>query len=380
MDSTNKSDAPEPWKVAAVVSFYMCAALVMVFVNKAVLISSPELPLLFLLIQLILAVVLLHIAALCTPRVEIPKLSLQAAKKLTPVTLVNVIGLVFNILCLRGVDASFFQIARGLVLPLTIAVSSLSTSVFPSKCVLLAALAVTIGFFLGVAPASLPSLSTISPSALASYRETLTSASGLSIFYGVLSSVFIAVHSVLIKRSLPYAANSTIQLAYWQNLGSALLLAPVILLQGELGKLANLTQTPAWRGSIFVWGSIVTGVFGFLLCVAGLLSIKVTSPVTHMFSSAARSVVQTLLGVLLFGDILTTNRTASIMVITLGTVYYTWVKAVESPAPQSRPPLARNEADLEASTHLLKDEDSSGDRMEEIVLDMQDEKAHKARE
>jgi hypothetical protein len=36
---------------------------------------------------------------------------------------------------------------------------------------------------------------------------------------------------------------------------------------------------------VFIWGSLVTGFFGFLLCVAGLLSIKVTSPVTHMFSS-----------------------------------------------------------------------------------------------
>jgi hypothetical protein len=36
---------------------------------------------------------------------------------------------------------------------------------------------------------------------------------------------------------------------------------------------------------VFIWGSLVTGFFGFLLCIAGLLSIKVTSPVTHMFSS-----------------------------------------------------------------------------------------------
>lgn len=61
-------------------------------------------------IQLIMAVVLLHGAALFTPKVEIPKLELKTAKKLTPVTLVNIIGLVFNILCLRGVEASFFQV------------------------------------------------------------------------------------------------------------------------------------------------------------------------------------------------------------------------------------------------------------------------------
>ncbi len=66
---------------------------------------------LFLLIQLVLAVILLHIASFLSPKVEIPQLTCQTAKKLTPVTLVNVIGLVFNILCLRGVEASFFQVS-----------------------------------------------------------------------------------------------------------------------------------------------------------------------------------------------------------------------------------------------------------------------------
>jgi len=43
-----------------------------------------------------------------------------------------------------------------------------------------------------------------------------------------------------------------------------------------------------------------------------------------------RSVIQTLLGVWLFGDILTVNRATSIMVILGGTMYYTWAKHVES--------------------------------------------------
>ena len=74
--------------------------------------SSPELPLLFLLNQLVLAVVLLHLSALASTKVEIPQMDLKTAKKMTPVTLVNVIGLIFNILCLRGVEASFFQVRR----------------------------------------------------------------------------------------------------------------------------------------------------------------------------------------------------------------------------------------------------------------------------
>ncbi|KAJ2988456.1 hypothetical protein NUW54_g9108 [Trametes sanguinea] len=332
-------DTTHTMKVAGVVTFYMAAALVMVFVNKAVMISSPDLPLLFLLIQLTLAVVLLHGASIITTKVEIPKLELKTAKKLAPVTLVNVVGLVFNLLCLRGVDASFFQIARGLQLPLTIIVSGRLCWILhrPSSEL----------HFGGPPPRS-------SQSPL--YRLRL------------LSSLFIAIHAVLIKYSLPHAQNSAIQLAYWQNLGSALLLAPFILLQGELSKLAELTSSPTWNAEVFVWGSIVTGVFGFLLCVAGLLSIKITSPVTHMFSSAARSAIQTLLGVWLFNDLLTVNRAVSILVIAAGTMFYTWVKSTENTPAPARPTMAPPKDDIEAN---------GGTQMEHIdgeVHDWQDEK------
>ncbi|KAI8990456.1 hypothetical protein BD414DRAFT_483702 [Trametes punicea] len=343
----------QTWQVAGVVTFYMSAALVMVFVNKAVMISSPDLPLLFLLIQLTLAVVLLHGASVITSKVEIPKLELRTAKKLAPVTIVNVVGLVFNLLCLRGVDASFFQIARGLQLPLTIVVSSLHGRSLPSRLVISAAAIVTTGFFIGLAPNSL------------SVDRLHEAPSRLSIIYGVLSSLFIAIHAVLIKYSLPHAQNSAIQLAYWQNLGSALMLAPFILLQGELSKLSELMTTPTWNAEVFVWGSIVTGIFGFLLCVAGLLSIKITSPVTHMFSSAARSAIQTLLGVWLFNDLLTANRAISILLIALGTMFYTWVKSIENtPAPAKA--SLKDDVEANAAVHM--------DRIEGEVHDWQDEK------
>ncbi|KAJ3750771.1 hypothetical protein DFH05DRAFT_113622 [Lentinula detonsa] len=307
-------------QVAGVVSFYMSAALVMVFVNKAVLSSSPDLPLLFLLIQLLIAVVLLHISAAIFRRVEIPKFNWQTARDLTPVVLVNVIGLVFNTLCLRGVEASYFQIARGLQLPLTILVSSIHTSCIPSAKIIVAATLVSFGFFVGVAPsAALP---------------LLASPTSITLFYGILSSLFIALHAVLIKSSLPHCDNSTIQLAWWTNFGSAVFLVPFVVFNGELQILrANLVEGD-WNGKVFGWGCLVTGIFGFLLCVAGLLSIKVTSPITHMFSSAARSVLQTLLGFYIFHDILTVNRVSSILIILGGTMFYTWAKSSEfKPSP-----------------------------------------------
>jgi GDP-fucose transporter C1 len=63
---------------------------------------------------LIIAVVLLHVLAALAPppyrhRVALPDLDPGIAYKLLPVTTIGVLALAFNILCLRSVDASFFQ-------------------------------------------------------------------------------------------------------------------------------------------------------------------------------------------------------------------------------------------------------------------------------
>ena len=163
------------------------------------------------------------------------------------------------------------QIARGLVLPLTIVVTPTKFHPRQAARVTIAAGLVTMGFFIGVIPEGSLPVSSIPPPR--------------SLVFGVFSSLCIAVHSVLVKSSLSYCNNSTIQLAYWTNAGSAILLAPFVLLHGEPAKIVELSTTSEWKMHVFVVGSLVTGTFGFLLCVAGLLSIKVTSPVTHMFSS-----------------------------------------------------------------------------------------------
>ncbi|CDO78258.1 hypothetical protein BN946_scf184491.g3 [Trametes cinnabarina] len=87
----------------------------------------------------------------------------------------------------------------------------------------------------------------------------------------------------------------------------------------------------------FVMGSLITGTFGFLMSLASLMSIKVTSPITHMVSSAVRGVAAYLLGVWLFHDAVTTGRVSSIAIILLGSIWYTWIKHVESrPAAASK--------------------------------------------
>lgn len=195
-------------------------------------------------------------------------------------------GLVFNTYCLQYVDASFYQVARGLVLPFTTLFSYLLLSTRSSPGALLAVAVVCVGFFLGVS---------------AEHLHTST----LGTMLGVFSSLTTSVHAIVVKRSLSVVRGSTMDLVYYNNLLSAILLFPLVLLSREYSTVLEMTYAGGLAFHTFLSGAVITGVFGFLICIAGFLSIKVTSPVTHMISSAVRGVIQTFLGAWCFGDIIT---------------------------------------------------------------------------
>lgn len=247
----------------------------MIFVNKVVLNSNPNLTILFMFFQSMTTVLLLHVTALFSSKIHIPTLDMVTAQKLAPLIIVDAAGFTFNALCLRDVEAAFYQIARGLVLPLTISVVAITTHTRPALSIVGCASIVTFGFFLGVSRQSdLPANAVPGP---------------LALFYGFLSSLAIAVHAVLIKSSLPFVDGSSTKLCYWQNLGAGIILALVTVLKGEATDFLAMARSGTWDWTTFAWGNFVTGLFGFLISVAGILSVKVTSPVTHMFSSVSPS-------------------------------------------------------------------------------------------
>ncbi|KAG6849711.1 hypothetical protein H0H93_006094 [Arthromyces matolae] len=184
----------------------------------------------------------------------------------------------------------------------------------------------------------------------------------LALFYGFLSSLAIAIHAVLVKSSLPHVGGSSTMLSYWSNFGSAVLLGLLALLNGEVFEFYGMINSGSWDWSTFFWGNLVTGIFGFLISIAGILSVKVTSPVTHMFSSAARSGLQVFLGVKIFGDVFTTQRAFSVSTILTGTLLYTYVKSREGSSPSSSsssssPPTK----DIEAQSPLIQEKQQKSD-------------------
>ncbi|EIM21424.1 hypothetical protein E3Q22_02904 [Wallemia mellicola] len=297
--------------VTAVVIFYLTAAIIMVLVNKAVLNVENTPPLFFLFVQLAIAVILL-LASHLFRLVRLPKIERNVARGLWKLIMINVAGLSFNNYCLKYIDASFYQVARGLVLPITVAISYIFLRTRPSPWILGACVIICLGFFISVHPG-----------------EADLNATG--IVFGLLSSLTTAAHAVIIKTSLPVVGGSTIDLAYYVNLFSSILFIPLSILVGEIPTIyALFFETDSNDMITFAIGALITGVVGFLICIAGFLSIKVTSPITHMVSSAVRSALMAILGVVFFHDNLTTEKIISIIVIVIGSVFYTWIKDKEN--------------------------------------------------
>ncbi|KAF8635707.1 hypothetical protein AX15_000331 [Amanita polypyramis BW_CC] len=332
--------------ITGVVVFYLVAALSMVMANKWVL-NVTDAPLFFLFAQLLIAVALFLISDFLRLLPNRLTFTLETCRGLVPMVGLNVVGLSFSNYTLKYVDASFYQIARGLVLPFTVCTSYIFLHTRPSLRILLSCSVVTIGFFTGV------------------FLDG-TKVSLLGIFFGVTSSALTALHSVVIKQSLNVVNGSALLLSWYTNAVSAVVLAPIVILVGEgpaITKLFfgidELVREPGTMSALktFLWGTALTGTIGFMMSIASLLSIKVTSPITHMISSAVRGVAASLLGMWLFQDIITTGRAASIAVILLGSIYYTWVKHQEN--QNNKPPSKDYERvpmeDVESGVHNRKD-------------------------
>lgn len=312
---------PSRFTVFATVTFYLVAAIAMVMANKWVL-NKTDVPLFFLFTQLIIAVVLfagLHVSGFLFRMPEKP-MDMALLKGLAPMVILGVVNLNLNNFTLKYVDASFYQVARGLVLPFTVVLSSIMLHHRPSLLIMVAICIVTGGFLLGVAMDLAPG--------------GMTTTTPIGVICGVLSSVTTALQAVVIKQALGVVGGNAMDLSWYNNVLCAFIMVPCIVLAGEVPNVMRLFSEGGPALSTFIYGSAITGVFGFLIGIAGFLSIKITSPITHMVSSAVRGVVQSLVAVWFFGDIITTGRGSSIALILIGSIYYTWLKNEEQVAKE----------------------------------------------
>ncbi|KAF9211897.1 hypothetical protein CPC16_009036 [Podila verticillata] len=322
--------------VILTVGFYMVTALIMVSVNKWAL-NTFEAPWTLLWLQMAIAVGLLK-ATHHSGLLKMPEIKADVSKALLPLIAINVIGLGVNTLCLVYVDTSFYQIARGLVLPFTVIFAYTLLGQPSSGLVIAACFTVFCGFYTGV--------------------TSELNVSQIGVIFGVISSITTSLHAIVIKKSLGAVNNSSIDLVYYNNVLSLVATTPIIFLSGES---ATISETLAAEGfeafHSFLFAAFITGIFGFLINLAGFMQISKTSPTTHMISGAVRGVLQTLLGHFAFKDVITSGRLIGIVLILSGSALYTYAKDKEMRASTKPTYIPMTQQDVDEDDKRSKSRD-----------------------
>lgn len=226
--------------------------------NKWVL-TTNSLPLTFILLQLATSVLLLNALSFLSPThpfaFQSPRWTKKTIQGVIPVCTANVVGLVFNIYCLKLVDASYFQVARGLTLPMTVVLTLVASGEKPTVATIASCGLVTWGFTYSFLPAPFLLTETGDAGVLAlTHRE----APVLGMVLGVASAAMVAIHAVLVKGALQSIEGKTLDLAYWQNALCAIALLPAIAVSEELGGIYRLISGTEGSLSAFAIGSGVT--------------------------------------------------------------------------------------------------------------------------
>jgi GDP-fucose transporter C1 len=144
------------------------------------------------------------------------------AKRVAPLTVVYVLMLAFNNLCLQYVEVTFYQVARSLSIHFSILFTYLILGKKTSSAAMGACGIVFLGFVIG------------------SYGEINFSWEGL--IYGVGSSAFVALYGIYVQKSLAIVDNNQWRLLHYNTTLAILILFPVVLLSGEISEILDNVQ------------------------------------------------------------------------------------------------------------------------------------------
>ncbi|KAK2151319.1 hypothetical protein LSH36_367g03005 [Paralvinella palmiformis] len=226
----------------------------------------------------------------------------------------------FNNLCLRHVDVSFYQVARSMTIIFVVifTVTILHHSV--SWRVIICCGVVATGFFLGI-----------------DQEQFLGTLSIKGVIYGVLSSVFVALNGVFIKRALDVVDSNSYKVTYYSNINACVLFIPLLLFTGQFYEAAH---------TFHVWGLTFwcllfsTGILCFLIAWIGGVQIHLTSTLTHHIIANTKSVLQTLIAVLYYHEVKSFLWWVSVLLVVGGAFSYTMVRIQEDQDQKAKVQIA----------------------------------------
>lgn len=224
---------------------------------------------------------------------------------------------IFNNICLRHVQVSFYNVARSLTIVFNVFFSRVFLGIPTSLKTMLCLGLVIFGFAIGTrGEIDFSLIGTIS---------------------GVMSSLFVSLNSIFTKKVLPVVDDNHWRLTYYNNVNATILFLPLIFyFEGEILRDASKTfMSPAFWSAM-----LLAGFFGFSIGIVTVLQIKATSPLSHNISGTAKAAVQSLMAFYLWGNRPTVMGVLGIFTVLGGSLLYTFVRMNENAlnAPPPPPP------------------------------------------
>lgn len=245
-------------------------------------------------------------------------------KQMVSLSLIFTSMIVFNNLCLKHVEVSFYQVARSLTIVFNVIfdfiVLGQVTSIPAMGCCAL----VVSGFALG------------------NIQEMRWSLSG--VIFGVSSSFFVAMNSIFVKKKFALVDNNPWKITLYNNLNASILFLPLILFSGELNTITSAEQTQTMNYWFLL---ILSGLLGVSISFATAAQIKYTSPLTHNVSATAKAAAQTVIALMVYRNPINRYGVLSVFIVLAGSLLYTLIRRSEMKKKAAAEAAARAENEKE---------------------------------
>lgn len=214
--------------------------------------------------------------------------------------------IVFNNLCLKYVEVSFYQVARSLTIVFNVIFDYVVLGQVTSIPAAMACAMVVSGFALG-------------------NREEIRY-SVIGVVFGVTSSFFVAMNSIYVKKKYVLVENNPWKITLYNNLNATVLFLPLIFLSGDFN---TVLSTPAIRSPGYWFIMICSGLLGVMISFASAAQIKYTSPLTHNVSATAKAAAQTIISLHVYRNPITNLGKLSVGIVLCGSLFYTLIRRFE---------------------------------------------------
>ncbi|KAL9694174.1 hypothetical protein quinque_013459 [Culex quinquefasciatus] len=304
-------------RILTVVAAYWTISILTVFVNKALLSGlNLDAPLFVTWFQVLVSSSICFVMSSLSKRyprfVTVPSgnpLDKETFLKVIPLSVLFTAMIATNNLCLKYVGVAFYYVGRSLTTVFNVILTYLLLGQKTSGQAVGCCLLIVAGFWIGVD------------------QESLTdSFSLIGTIFGVLGSLSLSLYSIYTKRTLQHVNQEVWLLSYYNNVYSAIIFIPLMLINGELSVVLNYKNL----GEPWFWGVMTVGGFcGFAIGYVTALQIKVTSPLTHNISGTAKACAQTVIATSWYNEAKSLLWWTSNVVVLVGSALYTRVKQLE---------------------------------------------------